>query len=108
MYSNFGGADYGHHDKFTRPEFAFIPSIGIKAIEEITEDKYEFPQWKNNFLVCSTQGLYRVLIVKEDNRPKVQLTEKINSGCRDLALTKKGLIITNGIEVISRKKGPRG
>ena len=109
LYSNFGGANYGTHNKFTKPEFAFVPSIGIKAIEEITKDKYEFPLWKNNFLVCSAEALYRVLIVKEDNRPKVQLTEKItNRGCRDLVLTKKGMIITNDIEVISRNKGPMG
>ena len=108
LYSNFGGANFGFHSKYTKPEFAFIPSIGIKAIEQISESMYEFPQWKNNFLICSTNGLYRIFIAKENRQTKIQFTEKINSGCRDLAISKQGLIITNNVEIISRNKGPKG
>lgn len=50
----------GRHDGFERPAYAFVPSIGIGAITEITSDLFE--GWQGDLIVVSleNQGLYRL------------------------------------------------
>ena len=106
---------FGSHDNYTKPIYAFIPSVGIKAIEQLPESQTEFPNWKNNFLICSSKGIHRVEILFDPN-PRVifssLLADKITfeppskkvESCRDLQITSDGIIITNGGLIISRKK----
>lgn len=95
----------GNHHDFKKPIFAFIPSIGIKAIEQLPENQTEFPNWKNNFLVCSAKSLYRLEIAKEKS-PRVIFTEKLPLpfGCRDIQILSDGKFIVNNIKIISRNK----
>ena len=105
---------FGQHEKYEKPLFTFIPSIGIKAIEEFNSNQSEFPKWKNNFIVCSNIGIYRIEIIKDPN-VRLLLSERLGdyksfghidknniaNQCRDLVITKKGKIITNDFRVIS-------
>ena len=68
------GVDYGHstltveqpleqlgrHDGFTRPAFAWVPSIGITSI--VVNDERFFPLWKDDLLIGSLRAtsLFRV------------------------------------------------
>ena len=119
MWSNVGGANFGNHDDFKKPIFAYIPSIGIKAIEQLPESQFEFPKWDDDFIICSTKGLHRVKITNS-NKPRVLLSEqfgifrshsKINKddvleGCRDIAISENGVIFTsndsNDLRIITR------
>jgi cytochrome c2 len=44
----------GAHDTYTRPRFAFVPSIGISNI--IAPDPREFPNWSTSLVLCSLVG----------------------------------------------------
>lgn len=50
----------GSHEGYDRPAFAFVPSIGINAVTEITSDL--FSDWRGDLIVVSleNQGLYRL------------------------------------------------
>ncbi|MDA9086256.1 PQQ-dependent sugar dehydrogenase [Methylophilaceae bacterium] len=100
--------NFGHHENFKKPIYAFVPSIGIKAIEQLPEQQFQFPQWKNNYLVCSAQGLFRVKIEIENGVPRVIFYEKISHACRDLKITNSGIIVTNDLTLIKKKPGSRG
>ena len=111
LWSNVGGANFGNHNDSEKPIFAFIPSIGIKAISQLPPNQYEFPKWKDNFIICSSLGLYRAEITNS-NEPRVIFVEKfgeyksfgkIIKGCRDLAITSAGLIIDNNFRLIKNK-----
>ena len=116
LWSNVGGANFGNHDNSEKPIFAFIPSIGIKAISQLPPNQYEFPKWKDNFIICSSLGLYRAEITNS-NEPRVIFVEKFGEyksfgniikkdvlqGCRDLAITSAGLIIDNNFRLIKNK-----
>lgn len=106
---------FGSHDGFTKPLSTFIPSIGIKAIEQLPQSQTEFPNWKNNFLICSKYGIYRTEIYLQDSQSRVIFSSrledkvtgsvpgKIVSGCRDIQITSYGKIITNDGNVIKRQ-----
>jgi len=116
MWSNVGGANFGNHDNSEKPIFAFIPSIGIRAISQLPPNQYEFPKWKDNFIICSSRGIYRAEI-SNSNEPRVIFVEKFGEyksfgkiikkdvlpGCRDLAITSAGLIIDNNFRIIQNK-----
>lgn len=59
-------SDQGRHEGFARPEFAFVPSIGISNLVEA--DAKEFPRWEGDLLVGSLneQTLFRLR--REDDR----------------------------------------
>ena len=117
MWSNVGGANFGNHDDFKKPLFAYIPSIGIKAIEQLPKSQFEFPKWKDDFIICSSKGLHRVKITNS-NEPRVLFTEQLGiyrsfsivdnkdvlKGCRDLAISEKGVIFTNDFRMITSIK----
>ena len=44
----------GKHEGYTRPRFAFVPSIGISSIVE--PDPQEFPLWDDTLVVCSLRA----------------------------------------------------
>lgn len=105
---------YGTHTKYTKPVFAFIPSIGIKAIEQFPTKQTEFPKWKNNFLICSAHGIYRAeinlkkssLILLEKLEDKKTLNPKLKKTmlCRDINILSNGLFITNHGRLYFRNK----
>jgi len=102
---------YGIHDNYQKPLFAFIPSIGIKAIEKLPKSQTRFPKWRDNYIVCAKKGIYRVGI-SSDKNPRILFTEELAdnvtfkkpkkkiSGCRDLNITNDGAIITNTMTLI--------
>ena len=75
--------EVGLHDSFTKPVFAWVPSIGISSV--IVNDEHLFPLWKDDLLIGSLAGhaLYRV---RRDGTD-VQYVERIEVGnrIRDLA-----------------------
>ena len=94
---------YGQHNSFEKPIYSFIPSIGIKAIEQLPLQNKEFPKWDNNFLVCSKDGIYRLEIVVEKDVPRVIFTEKLPlKGCRDIQVLDSGAFLTNNGLMITR------
>lgn len=44
----------GRHDGYTRPRFAFVPSVAPSSI--IAPDPREFPNWSDSLLMCSLRG----------------------------------------------------
>jgi len=44
----------GSHDGYTRPRYAFVPSIGIGAL--VVPDSREFPNWAGSLLLCSLRA----------------------------------------------------
>jgi aldose sugar dehydrogenase len=44
----------GGHDGYTRPRFAFVPSVAPANI--IAPDPREFPNWSDSLLMCSLRG----------------------------------------------------
>lgn len=56
----------GGHDGYTRPRFAFLPSIGISNL--IAPDPDEFPYWSETLLVSAmrSQSLYVTRIDSDD------------------------------------------
>jgi glucose/arabinose dehydrogenase len=110
IFSNKGGVYFGNHEGYEKPIFAFVPSIGIKAITKIPVTSYEFPNWLGNYLIASLTALYRV----EIDRNRVVFVEPISQlwGFRDIIVSETGIIIgsnfANELVVIKRKKGARG
>ena len=78
----------GLHDGFTKPVFAWVPSIGISSL--IVNDERLFPLWKDDLLIgalSGTQGSgYALFRVRRDGTD-VQYVERIEVGnrIRDLA-----------------------
>jgi hypothetical protein len=96
LYANFGGASFGMHEKYTKPIYSFLPSIGIMSIEQLPSNQNEFPNWKDNFLICSSLGVYRAEIDYKDS-PRLIFYEKLTSGgCRDIAILKSGKFFVTG------------
>lgn len=100
-----GYTQLGLHDGFEKPIFAFVPSIGIKALTKMLSTTYEFPHWLGNYFIVSSKALYRVEI--NDNR--VIYSEPIYqlNGLRDIKIASSGIIIGSGPEgivVVRRKK----
>jgi len=103
-------------NNFTQPLYSFTPSIGIKSIEQFPKHSEEFPKWSNDFLVCSSYGLYRMVIDETESR--LIVSERLGAfrsfgldnekdllhGCRDIALTSKGVIISNNLSLIFNSK----
>ena len=81
-------AEVGLHDGFTKPVFAWVPSIGISSL--IVNDERLFPLWKDDLLIgalSGTQGSgYALFRVRRDGT-EVQYIERIEVGnrIRDLA-----------------------
>ena len=80
----------GFHDGFTKPVFAWLPSIGISNL--VVNDERWFPLWKDDLLISSLAGhaLFRVRRRGTD----VQYVERIDVGerIRDLAQMPDGRI----------------
>jgi glucose/arabinose dehydrogenase len=112
LLGDVGGATYGRHDNYTKPLFAYVPSIGIGQIRKIPRDSFEFPNWVGNYLVAGMAPRAHVLmrVVIEDNR--VVVSEPIRLGrIRDFVVTPAGVIIASrndGLVVVRRDKGRNG
>lgn len=91
--ANRGTVHYGFHEGFEKPIYAFIPSIGIKSIVKLDSNKYEFTEWKNDYLIASRTALFRVAIEKE----RVVYAEPISGlhGIRDLKIIGEGMVIAS-------------
>src|SRR5262249_28579521 len=68
----------GGHDGYTRPRFAFVPSIGIGAL--IVPDPQEFPNWKGSLLLCSLKA--NTLYVLKTEGDDIVYAEPIPMGYR--------------------------
>ncbi len=73
----------GRHDGYTVPEFAFLPSIAVGALEELTGD--HFPLWQGDLLLATleNQALWRL---RREGR-EIVYAERIEIGerIRDIA-----------------------
>jgi len=76
------------------------------------KNQKQFKNWNDNYLICSTRGIFRVEIIKKTVAKLVftelladnvtfQKPNKIVEGCRDLVITSNGEIITNTFTMIS-------
>ena len=113
LFADSGGARYGSHDDYQEPIFAFIPSIGIKSIEQMGPDQYTFPYWSNNFIITSTRGIFRSKIINDSFGYRMVFMEKLlecdsSDACRDLAISRTGIIFTNSMQIITRNKSSNG
>ena len=81
-------AEVGLHNGFTKPVFAWVPSIGISSL--IVNDERLFPLWRDDLLIGSLSGTqgsgYALFRVRRDGTD-VQYVERIEVGnrIRDLA-----------------------
>ena len=80
----------GQHSGFTRPVYAWIPSIGVSAAA--ISNSQLFPLWKNDLLIASLRGrsLFRTRLFEN----RVIYTEQIEvgEGIRDIAQMQDGSI----------------
>ena len=80
--------EVGLHDGFTKPAFAWVPSIGISSL--IVNDERLFPLWRDDLLIASLSGTsasgHALFRVRRDGTD-VQYVERIDIGdrIRDLA-----------------------
>ena len=79
----------GSHDGYTRPRFAFVPSIGIGAL--IVPDPQEFPNWEGSLLLCSLRAntLY-VLKTEGDDIVYAEPIPLVGYRLRDIAKLPNG------------------
>jgi glucose/arabinose dehydrogenase/cytochrome c2 len=72
----------GHHDGYTQPQYAFVPSIGVSNLIMIERDLLGI--WKGNLVVGSlaTRSLYRLTL--EGNHVVVNEPIQIGRRVRDL------------------------
>lgn len=86
----------GRHDGFDAPEFAFIPSVGLSAIQALPRNSEAFALWSNDLLAASLVGqtLYRL----RHEGTNIIYAEPINMGerIRDIALLENGWIALLG------------
>lgn len=86
----------GRHDGYDAPEFAFIPSVGLSAIQAMPQNPAAFALWSNDLLAASLVGqtLYRLRHEGTD----IIYSEPINMGerIRDIALLENGWIALLG------------
>ena len=82
--------EVGRHDGFTKPVFAWVPSIGISNL--IVNDERLFPLWRDDLLISSLKG-HSLFRVRRDS-VEVQYVERIDFGnrIRDLAQMPDGRI----------------
>ena len=75
--------EVGRHEGFTKPVFAWVPSIGISNL--IVNDERWFPLWRDDLLISSLSG-HALFRVRRDSTD-VQYVERIDIGhrIRDLA-----------------------
>ncbi len=75
--------EVGRHEGFTKPVFAWVPSIGISSI--VVNDERLFPLWGDDLLIGSLRS-HSLFRVRRDG-PDVQYVERIRVGyrIRDLA-----------------------
>lgn len=80
----------GLHDRFTLPQFSWVPSIAVSALAELSGP--EFAKWEGNLLLATLkdQSLRRIRVEGE----RVITDERIEIGARvrDLAVTEEGRV----------------
>ena len=96
----------GRHDGFRKPRWAFLPSIGISNLIEVSNFA---PLWDGDLLVSSLKGetLYRIRL--EGNRPIYASPITIGERIRDITQLKNGTIVlwtdTGKLIYIKRMEG---
>ncbi|MEZ5564908.1 MAG: PQQ-dependent sugar dehydrogenase [Gammaproteobacteria bacterium] len=90
----------GRHDGYTKPVFAFMPSIGISNLLESTGE--EFPLWRGDLLVTALKDRSIWRLRYEDNR--VIYSERIPVGerVRDLEQLPSGqlMLLTDDANIL--------
>jgi cytochrome c2 len=81
----------GTHQGFDQPAFAWIPSIGISNLVEITS--YQFPLWQHDLMIASLvrNSLFRVRIA--DQRVTYVEEIKLDERIRDLIVDPAGRLV---------------
>jgi aldose sugar dehydrogenase len=84
-------ATSGNHEGFDAPTYAWVPSIGISNLVEITGD--QFPLWKNDLMVASLvrTALFRARVV--DRRVTYVEEIKLDERIRDLVVDRGGNLV---------------
>ena len=96
----------GRHDGFRKPRWAFLPSIGIGNLIEVSNFA---PLWDGDLLVSSLKGetLYRIRL--DGNRPIYASPITIGERIRDITQLKNGTIVlwtdTGKLIYIKRMEG---
>lgn len=96
----------GRHDGYQAPEFAFVPSIAVGALEELTSD--HFPLWQGDLLLATleNQALWRL---RRDGR-EIIYAERIELGerIRDIAELPDGRVamITDSSRLLLLQRRP--
>ena len=94
----------GQHSGFTRPVYAWIPSISISAV--IVSDGQQFPLWKDDLLIASLssssgQSLFRVRL--SENRVIYIERIRIDQSIRDMTQMEDGsvaLLLDNSSKIL--------
>jgi len=84
-------ATSGTHEGFDPPIFAWVPSIGISNLVEITGD--QFPLWQHDLMVASLvrNSLFRTRLV--DKRVTYVEEIKLDERLRDLIVDREGRLV---------------
>ncbi|MDX2235702.1 MAG: PQQ-dependent sugar dehydrogenase [Hyphomonadaceae bacterium] len=101
-----GASVEGNHDRFVRPVYAWLPSVGVSNLVEAPGDA--FPNWRGDLLVGSLTGntLFRVRLQGDD----ATYAEPIRFGgraIRDIEVLKDGriAILDNRMSVLFIRNG---
>lgn len=73
----------GSHDRFARPVFAWVPSIGVSNL--VVNDEQALPLWKDDLLVASLKKGRSIFRIRHHNQ-KVDYVERIriSASIRDI------------------------
>lgn len=52
FFANKGNVKYGTHDRFEKPIYAYVPSIGTAEISRLPRGQWEFPDWYNDYFLA--------------------------------------------------------
>ncbi len=86
-----GAAAEGRHDRFVRPVYAWLPSVGVSNLVEAPGDA--FPNWRGDLLVGSLTGntLFRIRL-QGDDAVYAEPIRFSGRGMRDIEVLKDGRI----------------
>ena len=101
-------ATYGRHDRYTKPLYSYVPSIGIAQIRKMPRDASEFAHWRGQYFVAGMAPRSRSLIRVVIEGDRVMLNEPLPLGrIRDFVFTETGVIVASrpdGLLVIRNEK----
>lgn len=89
-------ATYGRHDRYTKPLYSYVPSIGIGQIRKMPRDATEFAHWRGQYFVAGMAPRSRSLIRVVIDGDRVMVNEPLPLGrIRDFVFTETGVIVAS-------------